>query len=409
MKKTLIALAALAATGAFAQSTVSIYGAIDAAYTNYATEGVSVSGLGNSQLGSSKLGFSGTEDLGNGLKANFKLEGGLANDSGNGKASNTNNQVSGRGLVPNTSFTTATTTPSGNPTALSAGGTQGLVFQRYAYVGLSGGFGEVRLGRDYTGTFLGVIAATDPFGTNGPADSSAMTLNLAAVAKQQTAASASNMIGYTTPSFGGVSANVQTFFGENASVAIVNGAGATASNPNDGDGYSATVTYAAGPVFVAAGQSVTKGTVQAITNAMAATNGDYTQRALAASYDMGVAKLAYTYTREELIKSATATATNSSNLIGVTVPVGAFNYKASYVRSVQNDGKAATTSENTGTLVGVGVDYALSKRTTAYSTYSRITNDNVAAAGTAVYGAALSQTAVNPTSTGLAIGIKHNF
>ena len=409
MKKTLIALAALAATGAFAQSTVSIYGTVDAAYTNYATEGVSVSGLGSSQLGSSKLGFMGTEDLGNGLKANFKLEGGLANDSGNGAASNTNNQVSGRGLVPNTSFATNTTTTTGNPTALSAGGTQGLVFQRYAYVGLSGGFGEVRLGRDYTGTFLGVIAATDPFGTNGPASSSNMTLNLGVVGKQQTTTGASNMIGYTTPSLGGVSANLQTFFGENNSVAVLNGAGATASNPNDGDGYSATVSYAAGPIFVAAGQASTKGTVQAITNAMAATNGDYTQRGFSASYDMGVAKLAFTNAREELIKSAAATATNSSNMIAVTVPVGAFNYKASYIRSVQNTGVAGAL-DNTGTLVGVGADYALSKRTTAYTAYSRITNDNVATAGgTAVYGSNLSQTAVNPTSTGFAIGIKHNF
>ena len=80
MKKTLVALAALAATGAFAQSTVSIWGAVDASY-NYASADLAAgnqtkSFMGNSQLGSSKLGFSGLEDLGGGLKAKFWLEAG---------------------------------------------------------------------------------------------------------------------------------------------------------------------------------------------------------------------------------------------------------------------------------------------------------------------------------------------
>ena len=58
--------------------------------------------MNNSNLGSSKLGFKGTEDLGGGLTAVFKLEGGLKNESGNGKASNTNNQTSGGCTVANT-------------------------------------------------------------------------------------------------------------------------------------------------------------------------------------------------------------------------------------------------------------------------------------------------------------------
>jgi predicted porin len=412
MKKTLIALAAFAATGAFAQSSVSVYGAVDAAYTNYASEGVSKSGLGNSQLGSSKLGFSGVEDLGNGLKANFKLEGGLANDSGIGKATNTSNQAGGTGNGGAGAFT-------------SVGGTQGLVFARYSYVGLSGGFGEVRLGRDYTSAFQLGVASADPFGTNGPASSSDMTLNLGSRNGLATTSGASNMIGYITPSMNGVSAKLQAFFGENSSASTAKAAVGGTNNSTDGDGYSAQIGYTSGPIFASFGQQVTKGTAATAVNAVLntttgaglatstgipAATGDYTQRGLSLTYDLGVAKLAYTNAREELIGTA-ATATNASNLVGVTVPFKGVNYKASYVRSVQNTGVAAAV-DNVGTLVGVGADYALSKRTTLYTTYSRVSNENGRAFSAGLAGGAAGSTLTsteNPSSTGLAIGVFHSF
>ncbi|MEI8326504.1 MAG: porin, partial [Betaproteobacteria bacterium] len=71
MKKTLIALAALAATGAFAQSSVTLYGAVDASFEHDAGNGLTLNRMNNSNLGSSKLGFKGTEDLGGGLTAVF--------------------------------------------------------------------------------------------------------------------------------------------------------------------------------------------------------------------------------------------------------------------------------------------------------------------------------------------------
>jgi len=57
-------------------------------------------------------------------------------------------------------------------------------------------------------------------------------------------------------------------------------------------------------------------------------------------------------------------------------------------------------------LLGLGVDYAFSKRTTAYATYAKVENKD----GGATYstGGGLS-TAANNSSTGLAIGVKHNF
>jgi len=145
MKKSLIALAVLTASGiSFAQSSVTLFGIVDAAYAKGTGSVSDKTQLQNSGYNSSRFGVRGTEDLGGGLKASFWLEAGVNNDDGTGAASNTNNQA---------------------VTAANAG-TQGLTFNRRSTVSLEGGFGEVRLGRDYTPQFW-TETAYDPFGTNG--------------------------------------------------------------------------------------------------------------------------------------------------------------------------------------------------------------------------------------------------
>jgi predicted porin len=94
MKKSLIALAALAtvATVAQAQSSVTVYGLIDAGVrvdSNDTGTGQSQTQFANGVLATSRLGFRGTEDLGGGLKVNFNLETGL--NVNNGAQSQTTN------------------------------------------------------------------------------------------------------------------------------------------------------------------------------------------------------------------------------------------------------------------------------------------------------------------------------
>ncbi|MBB3176475.1 hypothetical protein FHW64_000858 [Variovorax sp. Sphag1AA] len=160
MKKTLVALAALAAFGtASAQSTVTLFGVLDASISGYSNKSednnfatptnpdyvnigsvtTSRTGLSNSAYTSSRLGFRGTEDLGGGLAASFWLEAGLGNDAG-------------------------------------GAGKNGALFNRRSTVSLSGAFGEVRLGRDYTPTFWN-DTVFDPFGTNGVGTSLIYTAN----------------------------------------------------------------------------------------------------------------------------------------------------------------------------------------------------------------------------------------
>ena len=73
MKKTLIALAALAATASFAQSTVTLYGVVDAAYAKGTGSVSDKTQLKSGGYSSSRFGVRGTEDLGGGLKASFWL------------------------------------------------------------------------------------------------------------------------------------------------------------------------------------------------------------------------------------------------------------------------------------------------------------------------------------------------
>ncbi|ABB13225.1 porin [Burkholderia sp. Ac-20384] len=137
MNKTLIVAAAAAsfATVAHAQSSVTLYGVLDAGIT-YQSNVQTASGQGKSRfsMGSgidqSRFGLRGSEDLGGGLKAIFTLESGF--NIGNGKFANGN----------------------------------GGMFNRQAFVGLSSQYGTVTLGKQYDATqdYLAPLTATGSWG-----------------------------------------------------------------------------------------------------------------------------------------------------------------------------------------------------------------------------------------------------
>jgi len=169
MKKTLIALAAVAATGAaFAQSSVTLYGVADAAITKTNNGGETMLSSSSSlNNGTSRWGLRGTEDLGGGLKASFNVEAGFDLNSGKGNYS---------------------------------GGEQ---FSRAANLGLSGGFGSVVVGRQLTPSYYGVAA----YELTGTANYSALSaqFNFAGAGPRD-----SSLIAYTTPNFGGITASIGT-------------------------------------------------------------------------------------------------------------------------------------------------------------------------------------------------------
>ena len=167
MKKTLVALAALAVVGAaFAQSTVTMYGVADLSVAKRTGVDAGVSGNGLLNNGNSRLGVRGTEDLGGGLKASFNFE----------QSVNAENGL-----------------------------TDARTWQRAANLSLSGNFGSVQAGRALTPSFWGVYAWEL---TN--------TANYSVVASQFGFAGAAprnnGFISYTTPSMGGLTATIGTGF-----------------------------------------------------------------------------------------------------------------------------------------------------------------------------------------------------
>ena len=232
MKRSLIALAALAVVGAAsAQSSVTIFGIVDAAVSIGNGDTANKTALTNSSYNSSRLGFRGVEDLGGGLKASFHLEGALSNDDGT---------------------------------------VAGLSFQRKSVVSLMGGMGELRMGRDYTPNFWS-FTVYDAFGTNGVGTTRALLGSLGAGGGGATTVRASNSIGYISPTISGFGFWGQLYFGEQLSNAVA----------QTGDGGAFRVSYDQGPLSLAVAYAKT--TTGAGTDVQTTNFGG--------SYNMGVAQL----------------------------------------------------------------------------------------------------------------------
>ena len=350
MKKSLIALAVLAASGAaMAQSSVTLFGVVDATYA-YGSGSVSnKSQLTNSGYNSSRLGFRGVEDLGGGMSASFWLEAGVNNDNGSGGTTSTNNQ---------------------GASGVTGGG--GLTFNRRSTVSLNGGFGEVRLGRDYTPQFWN-LTVFDPFGTNGVGTTQTLNSSLGG----PTTVRASNSIGYFLPgNLGGFYGQAQYYMGENLS---------NAANKKDGNGLALRAGYANGPINVALAFSDTKflsGNIKAVN--------------LGGQYDLGVAKIMAHYNQDDVKGGAEG----KGFLIGGLVPVGAGEIRLAY-STYKIDTVGADPRSN---KIALGYVHNLSKRTALYATYAHVSNKNGAAQS--LNG---SVTAAGDNSNGYDFGIRHSF
>lgn len=348
MKKSLIALAAVAAScSAFAQSSVTLFGVVDATLAVGRGSVTNKTQLANSGNTTTRLGFRGTEDLGSGMAASFWLEAGFSNDDGLGQATNTNNQTSG--------LTTA----------------GGLTFNRRSTVSLSGGYGEIRLGRDYTPHFWNYVWF-DPFTYNG-VGASQIANNIGG----RTNFRASNSVSYFLPAnLGGWYGQVMHYRGENAS-------GTPTSS--DGNGTSVRVGYANGPLNVALATSATQ-----------LASGDIKTTNLGASYDLKVVKL-FAIADQDKVSGGR---TGKGYLAGLSMPAGAGEVRASYSTY---KGTAALADAKSSKL-SVGYVHNLSKRTVLYANAAHIDNKN--GASMALNGAT---TGANRNSTGYDLGFRHSF
>ena len=355
MKKSLIALAVLAASGAaMAQSSVTLFGIVDTGvgYIDNGGNEVAGSTAGQNKYGmttsgnaTSRLGFRGVEDLGGGLKAGFWLEGQIDGDDGNAA---------------------------------------GFNFKRRSTLSLMGGFGEVRLGRDLTPGYSKFISY-DLFGQVGMGQFLGWSSKL--YGADVGGVRADNMLSYYTPNFGGFTAGVSYGFGED-----------TASSKTNRyvGGY---VAFDNGPISVALAMDKNNGNLPTTP----AVNVDRTQVSLGGSYDFGMLKASALVQQVEFEPTVGTGKVKVDNwALGLSAPVGPGTVKAQYASYDLKD------SSNEAQQLSVGYVYDLSKRTAVYGTVSFLKNKGASAVSLGGNGLPLGG-ASGENQTGYQVGIRHAF
>jgi predicted porin len=440
MKKSLFAIAAMTAFAgaAQAQSTVTVYGIIDAGYigsnakegTNGASK-ITKSAFGQSAEQTSRLGFRGTEDLGGGASAFFTVELGLTPQ---------NSELSGGTAEDRIQRTT--------------NGSGSAVDNRQSFVGLKkNGLGQFAFGRQYTPVF-NTGATTSPGQYNNVVGDVVYNGSSSAYFSSATTASGNNNgLGFTNRVSNSLSAKSDNFAGlevagmyamNNQNQTLVSGqtVGTTAASGVNGGGdsnwggwgLSANFTGVKNLYIGAAYQSFktnySTGIVSsaAIVNlgSPAATSGQLIaagvlfpaaqisdkQTLVGATYDFGILK-AYAQWVGRKVQNDYATSTTSATSFAGSAgeqlnrnaqQIGVRSYITPAIEgwaSIGNGKIKSTVGAATLNFVGwqVGSNYYLSKRTNAYAIYGS-TNTASSSASTAGSNSGANQ---------YALGVRHTF
>jgi len=331
MKKTLIVGAVLTAFTAAAgaqqaqpASSVTLYGIMDANIAKSETHaGATVTGMDElPNPRGSRFGFRGSENLGGGLRGIFQLEAGLSAKDGTTTA---NNQL----------------------------------FNRHAWVGLAGGFGELTVGRQDTLHRTMNLSNYNDVATEG--ELSVTTSNSGLQLMQNFGTRVNNAIRYTSPAFNGVRVRVQSALGQRAT-ASTNGA---------------LVTYDKGPLRAALAYEYYDGAgVTGIDrwNQVTTVGGQY-------NLGFATVALAYQWTDRLLASANPNTLTSAATLpehtaynLGAIIPVSKeLSLRLQYTASTTKTPAVGTTAASSRdySRTGVSARYAFSSRTFGYLAYNQ--------------------------------------
>ncbi|MDQ1314498.1 MAG: hypothetical protein QG662_607 [Pseudomonadota bacterium] len=341
MKKILaLAIASAFAAPAFAAtSNVDVYGAL----------GISIEDTNASNVGmqvtdrQSRIGFKGSEDLGGGLKAIWQIEQAIS---------------------------------------ATAGGQDGVggatLANRNSFVGLSGGFGTVLMGRHDTPYKLATAGKLDAFAdtmgdvnaagnlaTSGEAGRSNATQLIHATHDARPA----QAIAYISPNFSGF-----TFAGAIVATNLDgNGVNDNQNNSNM-DAVSLSGTYENGPLYAALAYQ------EAEDISTAAGTQDSAAWKIGAGYKFGDVKVGFVYEDVELVGNDLQDALYGN----VAYSMGAITLKAQY-------GELDVATGADASKLTLGVDYNLSKRTNVYALYD------------------MNDTDGKSNLDGWAMGVRHSF
>lgn len=356
MKKLTVAMMGCCALGsAFAQSSVRLYGIVDVGLEHARTSGGTaperkLTSVVNGPNSLSRLGFTGTEDLGGGMSANFVLEHGFDSDTG------------------------ANTAP--------------VFFNRNSFVGLKGGWGEVRLGRTYTPGFFvmqsgdvmryGWFANAGTFGRLTPSGQPRVD----------------NGLVYLTPAFGGVSARIHY------------GLGAESATPprDSGRFLGVSVEYSKEPIYV----GIFHHRREDVFPANSTTTQTSTYQGIAARYEVSGWAVAGGVVQFDPAGPNTATAGKQQGWwLGGMYKMGIGEIRAAAGR-IKADLTGAV--DPRATLWGVSYNYPLSRRTNVYAAYGSMDNNQTGAFQLESSSRAIAlPVAAGVDTKAFSIGIRHTF
>lgn len=348
MQKKIIALAIASLSGAaFAQSNVTIYGAMRASVDKISNAVGNDTGWTVSDR-ASRIGFKGAEDLGGGLKAVWQWESNL-------NSTQTGDLTTNYGPIQN-----ATT-----------------VGQRNTFLGLSGGFGTALIGTHDTPYKL--AGSADLFGDTAAdaqcnatfADTTNTTTTNATciIGRNGFDNRLSNVIAYISPTWSGFHFAAAGVAGENTRTDAANRANGLT------DAYSLAAIYANGPIKATLGHEKRSAKFVGATGSANAKSANGTKLNL--GYTIGAIGLGYTYERSTSVNdentAGVSRVKDKAHLASVSYAMGATTLGLQYGKfndngNISTDVNPTSTDLTTWT---VGAYHNLSKRTQAYAAYHK--------------------------------------
>jgi len=442
MKKTLVALAAVSAVAAFAQTTdgkpgIQIQGNFNGGYQANSYKGVRVSGFDQNGAGTSSIHFRGLEDLGGGNAAYFHFE----ND-----ISLMNNDAN-QGVVPAYSANTGTTVTLGQSSTLvkTAEGKVGTFGNGEVNVGIRTGFGDLAIGANNNAALNYIVAVASPLQGTSFAGGYGTVLG---ADPTMTKVRWANSLRYITPTMNGLTGSFIYAAKQNSTTGSIGASGVAATTQSFGVGLNNQVgaqelglKYANGPLTVGFATSKTSldsfcaaPTSTTLTNAPAATGPCYTtgnlatgaaimsgqdnkQTGLAASYALpNGLLLSGAYQKTTLGQVAGTTMGNQSDRVAnyyqVQYTTGA-NIVFLNVGTVKENatGISSTYLGQSGKWFGAGYNYALSKNTAFVARWESFKDDSNVLGLTATkdYTQTTATTSGNNTRVRSQIGMIMNY
>jgi predicted porin len=370
MKKTLVmaAVAASFTSVAHAQSSVTLYGLLDAGvtYTSNVNGGKQFA-VTSGNIDQSLFGLRGVEDLGGGLKAIFTLESGF--NVGNGKYAN-----------------------------------DGSMFNRQSYVGLSSQYGTVTLGRQFDAVqdYLAPLTATGSWGGTyfaHPFNNDNLSTNNGSPANNSVKFASANYAGFT---FGGTYGfSNQSNFANNREYSF--GAAYEFQGLRIGAGYAQQNNPGSTPNGATDSPSFT---------ALNGAFGNFRQRefGVAANYAYGplIGGIAWTQSRADNFADAGISERLNNYEVNVKYNMTpalsfglAYTYTNGYSYGVNSDGGKVNYNQ-----FGLLSNYALSKRTDLYTevVYQHSSGDNAA-----IYSGGMNLPSTSADQTTATVGLRHRF